>query len=87
MGNLSKIQYIANIYCRYVNKECPWWLTVGSPAGHLVELLPCEWTLDMLDVLPGPARTFFLDCVLEEGLQGQQHTHHVLGRQNTDVQH
>lgn len=52
-----------------------------------MELLPGEWPLHMLDVLPGPARALFLDGVLEKGLQGQQHTDHVLGGQHADVQH
>ena len=61
--------------------------TVGSPSCHLVELLPGEWPLHVLDVLPGPARALLLDGVLEEGLQGQQRTDHVLGGQHADVQH
>ena len=59
--------------------------TVGSPSCHLVELLPGEWSLHVLDVLPGPARALLLDGVLEKGLQGQQCTDHVLGGQHADV--
>lgn len=61
--------------------------TVGAPACHFVELLPGERPLHMLDVLPGPARALLLDGVLEKGLQGQQHTDHILGGEHADVQH
>jgi hypothetical protein len=44
-----------------------------------MELLPGERPLHMLDVLPGPARALLLDGILQEGLQGQQHAHHILG--------
>lgn len=59
--------------------------TVGSPSCHLVELLPGEGSLHMLNVLPGPARALLLDGVLEKGLQGQQHTDHILGGEHADV--
>lgn len=52
-----------------------------------MELLPGEWPLHMLDVLPGPSRPLLLDGVLEKGLQGEQHAHHVLGGEHADVQH
>lgn len=61
--------------------------TVGPTSCHLVELLPGEWSLHVLDVFPGPARTLLLDGVLEKGLQGQQHPNHILGGQHADVQH
>lgn len=53
-------------------------LTVGPTPRHLVELLPGEGPLHVLDVLPGPACALLLDSILQEGLQGQQHAHHVL---------
>lgn len=59
--------------------------TIGSPSCHLVELLPGERSLHVLDILPGPARALLLDGVLEKGLQGQQHTDHVLGGEHADV--
>lgn len=59
--------------------------TIGPPSCHFVELLPGEWSLHMLDVLPGPARAFLLDGILEKGLQGQQHTDHILGGKHADV--
>lgn len=43
--------------------------TIGSPSCHFVELLPGQWSLHMLDVLPGPARALLLNGVLEKGLQ------------------
>lgn len=52
-----------------------------------MELLPGEWSLHVLDVLPGPARPLLLDGVLQKGLQREQHAHHVLGGQHADVQH
>lgn len=62
-------------------EEC----TIGPPSRHLVELLPRERPLHMLDILPGPARALLLDGILEKGLQGQQHTDHVLGGEHADV--
>lgn len=52
-----------------------------------MELLPGEWSLHVLDVLPGPSRPLLLDGILEKGLQGEQHAHHVLGGEHADVQH
>lgn len=59
--------------------------TVGSTSSHFVELLPGEWPLHMLDILPGPARALLLDGILEKGLQGQQHTDYILGGEHADV--
>lgn len=52
-----------------------------------MELLPGERSLHVLDVLPGPSCPLLLDGVLEKGLQGEQHAHHVLGGEHADVQH
>lgn len=54
-------------------------LTIGPASCHLMELLPGERSLHMLDVLPGPACALLLDSILQKGLQGQQHAHHILG--------
>lgn len=64
-----------------------YWLTVGASPSHLMELLPGEWTLNMLDVFPGPSCSLFLDGILQERLQRQQHTDHILGRQHAHVHH
>lgn len=54
-------------------------LTVGTSPSHFMELLPGKWTLNMLDVFPSPPCSLFLDGILQEGLQGQQHADHILG--------
>lgn len=52
-----------------------------------MELLPGEWSLHVLDVLPGPSCPLLLDGVLEKGLQREQHAHHVLRGEHADIQH
>lgn len=44
-----------------------------------MELLPGKWALNVLDVFPGPPCPLFLDGILQEGLQGEQHADHILG--------
>lgn len=58
-----------------------WWLTVGAPSSHLVELLPGEGSLNA----PGAHRPLLLDGILEYRLEGEQHPQHVLRAQSTDV--
>lgn len=55
--------------------------TVGSPASHLVKLLPGERSLNA----PGPYASFLLDGILEYRLEGEQHPQHVLRAQSSDV--
>ncbi len=56
--------------------------TVRSPASHLVELLPGEGALDS----PRAHRPLFLDGVLQDRLQRQQHPQHVLGEQHVHIE-
>lgn len=76
-----KIEIIKFKHRKNLNRDS----TVGSPSCHFVELLPGKWSLYMLDILPGPARALLLDGILEKGLQGQQHTDHILGGEHADV--
>lgn len=62
-------------------------LTVGASPSHFMELLPGKRTLNVLDVFPGPPCSLFLDGILQEGLQRQQHADHILGRQSAHLHH
>lgn len=55
--------------------------TVGASASHFVKLLPREGALHT----PGPDRSLFLNCILKNRLEREEHTKDVLGTLHAHV--